>query len=141
MDNIVNIQGHGAKFSRRKEQAILALMTEPNIEQAAHAVGIEKKTLLRWMKTPEFQEEYATARREAFSQAIARLQQNSAAAAATLLKIMVEKEAPCSIRVRAAHTVLEHAGRGVQSDDLLVRVNRLEQAGKDQDQYEWPKAA
>src|SRR5947207_14924330 len=39
--------------------------------------GISGKTLLRWMKEPEFDTAYRNARRAAFSQSIARLQQMS----------------------------------------------------------------
>jgi hypothetical protein len=46
--------GHGAKFDRKKEEAIAALLTHRNIEEAANAVRISGKTLLRWMKEPEF---------------------------------------------------------------------------------------
>ena len=51
---------------------------------------------------PEFQKALREARRVAFGQAIARLQQMSGAAVATLAKMMVEQTAPPSTRVRAA---------------------------------------
>ena len=43
--------GHGAKFGRKTEQAIVVLLAQRNIEEAARAVGIGTKTLMRWMKT------------------------------------------------------------------------------------------
>jgi hypothetical protein len=46
--------GHGAKFARKKEAAVAALLTHRNIEEAADAVGIAPKTLIRWTKEPEF---------------------------------------------------------------------------------------
>ena len=45
--------GHGAKFGRKKEQAIAALLTEPNAKEAARVAGIGSATLLRWLKEPE----------------------------------------------------------------------------------------
>ena len=42
--------GHGSKFGRKKEEAIAALLVQRNLEDAARAVGISPKTLLRWMK-------------------------------------------------------------------------------------------
>lgn len=84
------------------------------------------------------------ARRNAFSQGIARLQQASSAAATTLMKIMVDNDAPASSRVRAADLVLEHAAHAFQLEDLLVRVQRLEeqrQKDKPEDQYDLPKAS
>ena len=45
--------GHGAKFGRKKEETIVALLTQRNVEEAARAVDISTKTLLRWLKVPE----------------------------------------------------------------------------------------
>jgi transposase-like protein len=42
--------GHGAKFGRKKEEAIAALLVHRNTEEAARAVGIAPKTLLRWLQ-------------------------------------------------------------------------------------------
>jgi transposase-like protein len=67
--------GHGEKFGRKQEDAIAALLTQRNVEEAARTAGIGARTLLRWLKLPEFQDAYRQARREAFSQSIARLQQ------------------------------------------------------------------
>ena len=64
--------GHGSKFDRKKEQAIAALLTQRNIEEAAKSIGIGANTLRGWMKEPEFQQAYRDARRQAFGQSIAR---------------------------------------------------------------------
>ena len=79
--------GPGSKFTRKKEEAIAALLTQRNVEEAARAIGIGAQTMLRWLKVPEFQKAYRDARRDAFSQSIARLQQASGAAVSTLLKV------------------------------------------------------
>src|SRR5712692_8289235 len=75
--------GHGAKFGRKKEEAIAALLTQRTTEDAARAVGIGPATILRWLKEPEFDAEYRKARRAAFGQSVARLQQASGAAVST----------------------------------------------------------
>jgi hypothetical protein len=77
------------------------------VEDAAKSVGIAPKTLLRWMQIPGFQAAYREARRAAFGQSIARLQQASSAAVSTLLKIMVDPNAPASVRggLRAASSI------------------------------------
>jgi len=48
------MKGHGSKFSRKMEEAVAALLTHRNHEEAARAVGIGTATLLRWQKEPEF---------------------------------------------------------------------------------------
>src|SRR5215831_10869012 len=93
--------GHGSKFSRKKDEAIVALLSQRNLEEAARVAGIGTQTLIRWLKIPEFQAAYRDARRASVSQANARLQQASSAAVSTLLKIMLDSSAPASARVRA----------------------------------------
>jgi len=124
--------GHGAKFGRKKEEAIVALLTHRNLDEAAKAIGIAPNTLLRWQKLPEFQTAYREARRAAFAQSIARLQQASTVAVSVLVKMMVDPDAPHSTRVRAADSVLDHAKKAIEIEDIDVRVTALEEATKDQ---------
>jgi transposase-like protein len=122
--------GHGSKFGRKQEEAIAALLTQRNVDEAAKSIGVSPKTLLRWMQIPEFDTAYRKARRAAFSQSTARLQQATSAAVSTLLKIMVDTGAPPSVRVRAADSVLDHAKQAIEIEDVEVRVAALEQAAK-----------
>ena len=122
--------GHGTKFGRKKEEAITALLSQPNMESAARAIGVVPNTLLRWMKLPEFLSAYREARRAAFGQAVARLKQGASAAATTLLKTMIDPNTPASVRVRAADCVLDHAAKAIELEDLEVRVKQLEQAAE-----------
>ncbi|HYM13657.1 MAG TPA: hypothetical protein VEU62_23155 [Bryobacterales bacterium] len=116
------------RLSRRAEQIIAALLEHPTQEKAAAAAGISTVTLWRWLRKPKFQKALLQARREAYSQAVARLQQGSAAAAATLLRVMCDGAAPASTRVRAADKVLGHAAKAMENEDLAVRVAALEEA-------------
>jgi hypothetical protein len=118
--------GHGQKFGRKKEEAIAALLSQRNMEEAARVAGVGTKTLLRWLQIPEFQAAYRQTRREAFGQATARLQQASSAAVSTLLKIMVDPNAPASTRVRAADSVLDHGAKAMELEDIEARVAALE---------------
>jgi hypothetical protein len=122
--------GHGAKFGRKRDEAIIALLSQRNVEEAAKSIGLAPKTLLRWLQMPEFDEAYRKARRAAFSQSTARLQQATGAAVSTLLKIMVDPNAPASTRVRAADSVLDHASKAIEIEDVEVRVAELERAAE-----------
>jgi len=122
--------GHGTKFRGKKEAAVAALLTQRNLEDAARAVDVSPKTLLRWMKEPEFDAAYREARRAAFGQSIARLQQASGAAVTTLLKVMLDQSAPASSRVRAADSVLDHTAKAIEIEDIEVRVSELERAAE-----------
>ena len=122
------MNGHGAKFGRKQEEAIAALLTQRNVEEAARAAGIGTQTLIRWMKLPEFNSAYRDARRAAFGQAVARLQQASAAAATTLMKLMLDPGTPASCRLRAADSILSHGAKAIEIEDIEVRVAELERS-------------
>jgi len=122
--------GHGAKFGRKKEEAIVALLTQRNLEEAARSIDIDPKTLLRWMKDPEFDASYREARRLAYGQSIARLQHAASAASSTLLKIMIDPTSPASCRLRAADSVLSHAAKAIEIEDIEARLSELERASE-----------
>ena len=122
------MKGHGTKFGRKKEEAIAALLTQRNIEEAAKTVGIAPNTLLSWLKIPEFLAAYREARRAAFGQAVARLRQGTSAAATTLLKTLVDPGTPASVRVRAAEAIFNHAAKAIEIEDIEARVSELERA-------------
>ena len=124
------MKGHGAKFSRKMEEAVAALLTQRNQEEAARAVGIGTATLLRWQKEPEFQAAYRAARRAAHAQSVARLQQATSAAVTTLLKVMVDPSTPASTKVRAADSVLDHSAKAIELEDIDARVAELERAAE-----------
>ena len=120
----------GSKFSRKMEEAIAALLTQRTLDDAAHSVGIGTPTLIRWQKDPEFQTAYREARRAAFGQSIARLQQASCAAVSVLIKVMADPTSPPSTRVRAADSVLDHASKAIEIEDIEIRVADLERAAQ-----------
>jgi len=120
--------GHGAKFGRKKEQAIVALLSHRNVEEAARAVGICANTLLRWMKELEFQAAYCEAIRSAHSQSIGRLEQASGAAVTIVLKLLVDPNVPAGIRLRAAELVLGQGTKAIEIADIAARVAELERA-------------
>ena len=122
--------GHGAKFGRKMEAAISALLTRPSIEDAAHVAGVAEKTLRRWMREPRFIAQYLRARREGVNQAIARMQQATGAAGTVALKLMTDPNVPAAVRLRAAEFVFDRAIRGVELDDIEVRLAELERAAE-----------
>lgn len=122
--------GHGSKLGRKQEEAIAALLTQRNIDEAASAAGVGTRTLLRWMKIPEFDAAYRAARRQAYGQSISRLQQATTAAATTLLKTLVDPATPASVKVRAAEAIFNHAAKAIEVEDIDARLRELEQAAE-----------
>ena len=118
--------GHGAKFGRKKEEAVAALLTHRTLEEAAREVNVSTKTLLRWRKDPEFDNAYRDAKRAAFGQSIARRHHLSSAAVSTLGKIMLDSATPPATRVRAADSILDHTAKAIEIEGIEARVSELE---------------
>jgi hypothetical protein len=129
------MRGHGAKFKRKLDDAVAAMLTQRNVEEAARSVGVSTATLMRWQKEPEFQKTYREARRAAFGQAVARLQQGTSAAATTLLKTLVDAGTPASVKVRAAEAIFNHAAKAIEIEDIEARVTELERAAEASKQH------
>ena len=124
--DFTRFNGHGEKLSRKKEQAVMALITEPTIKAAADKIGITTATLYKWLKLPEFRSAYMEAKRETVSVAITRLQQVAVEAVDALRSIMNDPNKAASARVAAARTILEMAIKAVEIEDLEVRIEELE---------------
>jgi hypothetical protein len=113
--------GFREKLGAKQEAAVLAMLT-------ARTAGVAPRTLYRWLKEKEFDAAYREARRMAFGQAIARLQQMSGAAISVLGKVLVDPNTPASTKVRAVDSVLNHAAKAMELEDIAVRVAALEEA-------------
>jgi hypothetical protein len=129
--------GHGTKFGRKKEAAIVALLSQRSVEEAARSLEIGVNTLLRWMKDPDFDAEFRQAKRSVFGQAIARLQQGTSAAATTMLKIMLDPAVTPSTRLRAADCVFNHSKDAIELEEIEARVAALEKAAHTSKSGRW----
>jgi transposase-like protein len=123
-------KGHGSKFGQKKEAALAALLSGKNQAEAARIAGVDPSTLKRWLRLPEFQAEYLQARRDAVSQANARLQQNSNAMASVALKLAADPMTPASVRGHLCLGIFDRANKSLETEDLLVRVAALELAAE-----------
>ena len=114
------------KLGRKKEQAIIALLQQRSVEDAARMTDVSIRTLYRWMKDPDFDAAYREAKRASFSQSVARLHQMASAAVTTMGKIMVDPSMPASTRVKAAECILSHTTRAVEIETIETRLEQLE---------------
>ena len=113
--------------NHKRERAVSALITSSSIAEAAQVAGIGERTLYNWLSDQEFQTLYRAARREVVGQALAQLQRVSSLAVSTLAEIMEDAEAPASSRVSASKAVLELAVKAVELEDIMARLERLEE--------------
>jgi hypothetical protein len=120
----------GELGNARQDRMIVALLDHLTQEKAASVLGISTVTLWRQMQKPEFAAAFRKARRQAVSLSVARLQQATGAAVATLLRVMTDRDAPASSRIRAADMALQGAFRGMEIEDIDARVAELERAAE-----------
>ena len=120
----------GGKLGGKKDAALLALLSGRSVEEAARSANVTPRTLYRWLEDPEFDAAYRSAKRAAFGQALARLQQGSAAAATTMLKIMLDTGTSPSTRLRAADCVFGHAKNAIEIEGIEARLSNLEYAAE-----------
>jgi hypothetical protein len=115
--------GHGERRSRKQEQAVAALLSEPTITAAAARAGVSEVTLSRWLKEPSFVAAYRAARRGLVEQALARLQGAAGEAVDTLkANLRAEKAADQN---RAAVAILEQCLRYSEAADLAAEIEDL----------------
>ena len=124
--------GHGERLSRRREQAVAALLCQPTLPAAAAEAGVSERTLRTWLRQPDFAEAFARARREYLQVAISRMQRAAGTATSKLLSLL---DAPDDgVALRAALGLLDRAVKGAELLDVLARLERLEQAAKGHEQ-------
>ena len=128
------MNGHGSKLRRKLDQAVTALLSAKNHDEAAKSIGVAPATLQRWLKLPEFEQAFREARLGVFRHSMARLQQASGAAVTTLLKIMIEPAAPLAVKARCAYYILDQTRKGIETEDIEARVAELERSSMDETQ-------
>jgi transposase-like protein len=117
-------KGHGEKFTRKKEQAIAALLAHPTVPAAAQTCGVSESTLWRWLQQAAFQQRYRAAQRAVVDGAIKDLQAATVEAVATLRRNLNCKNV--FAENAAALAIISHALKAVEMGELAERIKRLE---------------
>jgi hypothetical protein len=114
------------KLSRRQEQAIVALLENATLTEAAAAARVGSRTLRRWMETPLFRTAYRRARREILDHAIGRAQRLTSDAVELLHTALTNNVS--ATRVRAALGLIDRAMVGADRTDMEERLAAIEEA-------------
>lgn len=133
--------GHGEKKSRKRDVAVMALLTEPTIKQAAEKADIAESTLWRWMQEEGFKEQYEQAKREAVSHATTRLRQSMTSAIDALVDMAENPKTSAMARATAARTLLEFAFKAHENEDIQKRMDALEEALSEDEKKSWKGGA
>jgi hypothetical protein len=107
-------------MTRLQPAAIAALLTEPSQHAAARKAGIDRGTLLKWLKTDEFRQAYQQAQKQLLDATVQNLANAATAAAETLVRNLGTGNRVTGDRlaeVQAALTILER----VPAEDINPR--------------------
>ncbi len=119
-------RGQGAKSEATRDRAVLALLSEKTVTDAAKKAGVDESTLRRWLSEDEaFQADYAAARQAAFEVSIHRVQALTAQAVDTLEELLGEKKHP-NVRLGAARTVAEIGIHQHDAETILKKLDEIE---------------
>ena len=115
-------------LNHKQQKAVAALLSSPNVEEAAKAVGVGERTLWRWMGEPEFAQAVTHAEAGAIDAATRRLVQLQNGAIDTLQAVLDDPKIAPSIRLRAATAVLDYLLKLRELRNIEARLGALETA-------------
>lgn len=105
------------------EQIIAALLTNGTIQAAAAAVGLSPRTIYDRMNSGDFQALYKAAKADLIRAAVFNLNNQVQAAINTVIEVMQDESNNPAIRLQAAQTILNNAGKfaqRLQTDETSV---------------------
>jgi hypothetical protein len=112
------------------EKVLIALLETSSVREAAKVSGIGEATIYRFLQDKEFLSEYRNARRQTVESAIAQMQ-NAASEAVERLKELQYCENP-AVAARCAQIIFENSVKGMETIDILERLEILEDEHKKQ---------
>ena len=113
------------KTAASDEKLVVALLDNGTIKAAAAAAGISERALYDRMNTGEFQALYKAAKADLIRGAVINLNNQLQEAIDTVGEIMSNPENNPAIRLQAAQTILNNAGKFAQRlQDDETRVSR-----------------
>lgn len=105
------------------EQIIAALLANGTIQAAAEAVGLSPRTIYDRMNGGDFQALYKAAKADLIRAAVFNLNNQVQAAINTVIDVMQDENNNPAIRLQAAQTILNNAGKfaqRLQTDETRV---------------------
>jgi hypothetical protein len=114
------------KLTNKMEMAMLALLQERTVADAALKVWVGEATLYRWLRDEDFQKNYRALKLNIVSHSVTRLQQASSLAVDALVEIVQDKDKPSGSRIMSARSILEYSNKGVEYESLQESIQELE---------------
>jgi len=111
----------------KQTKALEALLDGANIQDAASAAGVNRKTVARWLQEPAYWKLYQVNSRRGLELAARRLTGKLDMAVDMVSSVMEDDEAPPSVRLRAAQQVIEGSLKLLEVSDFAERLAALEE--------------
>jgi transposase-like protein len=115
--------------------AALAIASGSSIRKVARDLGLDERTLRRWLKNAGFKAKVERYRAEFTSQTIGRLTAASSAAVGVLVKLMAEGSE--QVKLGAARAILDKLPIMSEYADLSERVRQLESTRPGEESESW----
>jgi hypothetical protein len=113
----------GGHKQAKREAALAALLSEPDIDAAARKAGIGSRTLQLWLSEAEFKNAYRALRLSVLERCVGRLVGASVEAITALVEALQSQRT--ADRIKAASAILSHSGRSVERLDVVGELERL----------------
>ncbi len=113
-----------------REKVLIALIETSSVREAAKVSGISEATIYNYLRDSEFKTAYREARRQTVESAISKIQ-NAASEAVDRLKELQYCENP-AVAARCAQVIYESSVRGLETTDILERLEKIENEHFDQ---------
>lgn len=112
--------------SPKQSKLMIAMLNNSTMKEACDEVGITTQTGYRWLKEEEFNREFQIVKRDYMKNITTLIQKNNKIAVKTIVEIMKDENLPPTVRLQGAKTILEYGFKGLEIEDILERLDKLE---------------
>jgi hypothetical protein len=116
-------------LNNSKEELILsALLSCPTIREASAKCKVPERTITDYLAKPEFMERYKEAKADIVRGVSDKMQGKMSQAVDVIGELMEQKRTPPAVRLSASKTVLEIGLKFQENEQIIERIERLEDA-------------
>jgi hypothetical protein len=119
------------KLTTKQLKLLSAMFTEPTFAAACKKANIGQRTGERYRSLPLFVHEYELMKRQLFEQSSNRLRELSSKSISVLENILDDENATNSDKIKVAKMLLDNSFRVAEDEDIMKRLDRIEQRQKD----------
>lgn len=112
--------------SVKQSKLMVAILTETTMQKACEKVGVSAQTAYRWLKDEDFKREFQFLKRDYMKTVTTTIQKNTQIAVSTIVDIMKDEKLPPTVRLQGARTILEYGYKGLEIEDILARLDKIE---------------